>query len=173
MGDHLPHDPIALPPHPGLDAAERTRGVFMTAAMMENRTGIPVTKKDHCASGDVPVSCEKYHGSRAVWSFWPAISEPGRVSRKKVPLAVLLESTRPNYAIFFTHSCMQTRLSKKPVPGVFFCRDKKKTTGGDVGCVAIITRAAAIPLFEVGLKYGLYSGIRSVATPNGRSGAEH
>ena len=27
------------------------------------------------------------------WSFWLAISEPGLVSRKKVPYAVLLEST--------------------------------------------------------------------------------
>ena len=30
------------------------------------------------------------------WSFWPAISEPGWTSRKKVPLGTRLKSTRPS-----------------------------------------------------------------------------
>ena len=33
---------------------------------------------------------------RSFWSFWPAISETGWPRRKKVPLGVLLRSTRPS-----------------------------------------------------------------------------
>ena len=33
----------------------------------------------------------------AIWPFWPAISEPGWPRRKKVPLGVLLRSTRPSH----------------------------------------------------------------------------
>ena len=31
------------------------------------------------------------------WSFWLAISEPGWISRKKVPLGIRLKSTRPSH----------------------------------------------------------------------------
>ena len=39
---------------------------------------------------------------RPFWSFWPAISEPGLTRRKKVPLRVLLVSTRPSYVCFWS-----------------------------------------------------------------------
>ena len=55
--------------------------------------------------GDLALSLKKHHAFYTLWSFWSllanmpfwsfllAVSEPGWVCRKKVPIAVLLELT--------------------------------------------------------------------------------